>query len=174
MKKHLPNIITLARIIGAMSLLFTDVSTDMMSPFWIIYLFCGITDMIDGFLARKLHAESKQGAMFDSVADLCFVGMCAWKLFPNLNLEKWMWIWIAIIALIKIINLISALVVHGKFVFPHTIANKYTGLLLFISIPIYVCLAFDILINVTVIIATFAAIQEGHYIRTKQKIYENR
>ena len=166
--KFLPNIITSVRIIGAICLLFTDVSADMKSRFWTIYLFCGITDMIDGFLARKLHAESKQGAMFDSVADLCFVGMCAWKMLPILILDKWMWIWIAIIAMIKIINQISALVVHGKFMFPHTIANKATGLLLFLSIPIYICFALDIPIIITTIIATFAAIQEEHYIRAKQ------
>ncbi len=29
--------------------------------------------MLDGFLARKLNAESKTGAVLDSVADFCFV-----------------------------------------------------------------------------------------------------
>lgn len=169
--KHLPNIITSARIIGAICLLFTDVSVDMNNPFWIIYLLCGITDMIDGYLARKLHVESKQGAILDSIADLCFVVCCAWKLFPILILDKWMWIWIVIIALIKIINQISALVVHDKFVFPHTNANKFTGLSLFVSVPMYVCFTFDIPIIVTAIIATIAATQEGHYIRIKQANY---
>jgi len=168
MNKHLPNIVTLARIIGAICLLLVDVSMDLKSPFWIIYLFCGITDMIDGSLARKLDAESKHGAMFDSIADLCFVGCCAWKLLPVLVLENWMWIWIAIIALIKIINQISALVVHAKFMFPHTAANKVTGVLLFVSIPIYACFALDVPIIMTAIIATFAAIEEGHIIRMNQ------
>lgn len=167
MNKHLPNIVTLARIIGAICLLLVDVSMDLMSPFWIIYLFCGITDMIDGSLARKLDAESKHGAMFDSIADLCFVGCCAWKLFPVLNLEIWMWIWIAIIALIKIINQISAGVVCGKFVFPHTMANKLTGFLLFVSIPLSHLFHLFALLIFTAMVATFAAIQEGHIIRTK-------
>jgi len=70
--------------------------------------------------------------------------------------------------LIKIINQLSALVFYGKFLFPHTIANKVTGLLLFLSIPIYTCFALDMPIIITTIISTFAAIQEGHYIRTKQ------
>jgi len=159
--KHLANIITFARIIGAICLLFTGVSADLKSPFWIIYLLCGITDMIDGFLARKLHADTKLGAMLDSIADLCFVGCCAWMLLPILILDNWMWIWIAIIALIKIINQISALVVHGKFMFPHTIANKVTGVLLFLSISIYACFDLYMPIIITAIFATFAAIQEG-------------
>jgi len=162
----LPNIITLTRIIGAICLLICDVSADLKSLFWIIYLLCGLTDMVDGFLARKLHADSRQGAMLDSVADLCFVGCCAWQLFPVLTLDKWMWIWIGVIALIKIINQISALVVHGKVVFPHTIANKVTGLLLFVSVPIYACFICETAIIITAIAATFAAVQEGHYIRT--------
>ncbi len=170
--KHLPNIITLTRIIGAICLLLVDFLVDLKSPFWIVYLLCGITDMLDGYLARRLHAESKQGVMFDSVADLCFVGCCAWKLFPLLFFDSWMWIWIAIIALIKIINQISALVVHGKFVCPHTIANKVTGLLLFLSVPIYVCFAMYIPIIITAIIATFAAIQERYYIRRLYKFTE--
>ena len=33
--------------------------------------------MMDGYLARKLHAESKSGAVLDSVADICFVACCA-------------------------------------------------------------------------------------------------
>ena len=32
-----------------------------------------VSDMADGDLARKLHAESKTGAVLDSMADLCFV-----------------------------------------------------------------------------------------------------
>lgn len=43
------------------------------AAFWTVYGLCGISDMADGYLARRLHAESKRGAMLDSVADLCFV-----------------------------------------------------------------------------------------------------
>lgn len=165
MKNILPNIITFTRTIGAITLLLTDVSTDWMSSFWIIYLLCGITDMADGFIARKLNTTSKFGAMLDSVADLCFAVCCAWKIFPLLILDTWMWIWIVLIGFIKIINQVSALVCCGKIVFPHTIANKITGLLIFISIPIYLCFSSEYPIFITAFIATFAAIQEGHYIR---------
>lgn len=163
--KFLPNIITSARIVGAMCLLFTDVSVDLKTPFWVLYLLCGITDMLDGLLARKLRAESKLGATFDSLADLCFVGCCAWKLYPLLVFDSWMWIWGAVILVVKIVNQVSAWVVHGRFMFLHTIANKVTGLLLFFGIPVYVCFALDLPLIITAIVATFAAIQEGHYIR---------
>ena len=68
--KHIPNIITTLRILGAVCLLLYNPAG---AAFWIIYGLCGVSDMADGDLARKLHAESKTGAVLDSVADLCFV-----------------------------------------------------------------------------------------------------
>jgi len=41
--------------------------------------------MVDGYLARRLHAESKTGALLDSVADLCFVACCAIRLTSGLT-----------------------------------------------------------------------------------------
>lgn len=68
--KHLPNVITILRIAGSISLLFCDVTGWL---FWVLYALCGISDMIDGWLAIKLHAETKAGAVLDSVADIVFV-----------------------------------------------------------------------------------------------------
>ena len=78
---QLPNIITLLRIAGSMGLLFCDV---MGVAIWIIYGLCGISDIVDGWLARKLKCVTKKGALLDSLADICFVVCCAWKLLPIL------------------------------------------------------------------------------------------
>ena len=50
--------------------------------FCLIYGFCGISDIADGWLARKLKCVTKTGALLDSLADICFVACCAWKLLP--------------------------------------------------------------------------------------------
>ena len=64
-----------------------------------------------------------------------------------------------------IVNQISSLIIIKKFCFPHTIANKLTGFLLFLTVPtISWCI---IPIAIVALIATFAAIQEGHSIRNK-------
>ena len=86
---HLPNIITLLRIAGSIGLLLCDV-TGM--EFWTIYALCGISDMADGWLARKLKCDTRTGALLDSLADICFVGCCAWKLLPILELPQWLWL----------------------------------------------------------------------------------
>ena len=159
--KRIPNIISALRILGAICLLLFYPAN---VAFWVIYGLCGISDMLDGYLARKLHAESKTGAVLDSLADICFVACCAIRLIPVVQIPKWLWIWAAVIAAIKIINQVSALIVCKRFCFPHTKANKLTGLLLFLFVPT----VFWSIVPLAFVagVASFAAVQEGHFIRT--------
>ena len=121
--------------------------------------------MIDGWLARKLHVQSKTGSVLDSIADLSFVACCAIQLLPTMSIPLWLWIWAGIIVIIKIVNQISSLIIIKRFCFPHTITNKLTGVLLFITVPtIDWCI---IPVTIVTAIATCAAIQEGHSIRHK-------
>lgn len=158
--KRLPNVISVLRIAGSIGLLFCDVAGWL---FWTLYALCGISDMVDGPLARNLHAESKTGAILDSVSDIVFVACCAIRLFPVLEIPVWLCIWAGIIVTIKIINQISALIVCKRVCFPHTVANKLTGSLLFLTIPAVFLSVIPI--AVVAAIATFAAVQEGHFIR---------
>ena len=148
-------------MVGAVALLLYNGAS---STFWVIYTVCGISDIADGWLARKLKCDTKTGALLDSLADICFVACCAWKLLPILELPQWLWLWAGIIVAIKIVNQLSALVMYGRCCFPHTTANKVTGFLLFLVIP----MTYWSIIPIAIVaaIATFAAIQEGHYIRT--------
>ena len=157
---QLPNTITLLRIAGSLGLLLCDVTSVV---FWIIYGLCGISDIVDGWLARKLKCVTKTGALLDSMADICFVVCCAWKLLPILELPQWLWLWAGVIVAIKVVNQISALVMYGHCCFPHTTANKATGFVLFIAVPMTVWSIIPIVIVASV--ATFAAIHEGHFIR---------
>ena len=159
--KHLPNVISILRIAGSLSLLFCAVTE---WSFWVLYALCGISDMVDGWLARKLHAEAKAGAVLDSVADIVFVACCAIRLLPVLEIPAWLWIWAGVIVFIKVVNQVSSLVVCKRFCFPHTWANKLTGLLLFLAVPTVFWSVIPLAISAAV--ATFAAVQEGHFIRT--------
>ena len=165
--KYLPNVISVLRIAGSIGLLFCDVAGWL---FWALYALCGISDMVDGWLARNLQAESKTGAVLDSVADIVFVACCAIRLLPVLEIPVWLCIWAGVIVFIKMVNQVSALVVCKRFCFPHTWANKLTGFLLFLTVP--TMFRSMIPISIVAALATFAAVQEGHSIRTKQ--VENR
>ena len=163
--KHLPNAISALRFLGAVCLLFFGVES---CAFWAIYFVCGLSDMADGYLARKLGCESKVGALLDSLADLAFVICCCFKLIPVLAFPKWLWFLGGVIVAIKVINQISALVMYKRCIFPHTGANKVTGVLLFVGVPLTVFLESFVPMAVIAGVATFAAVQEGHYIRTEK------
>ncbi len=161
------NIITGFRILLSIAILFVS---PFSKGFYILYLAAGLSDMIDGTVARKTGTASDFGSKLDSIADIIFVAVCLIKLIPILNIEKRLYIWIALIALIKIINIISALIIYKRIIFLHTILNKITGLLAFILPLTLPFLELRYSVPVVCTIATIAAIQEGHFIRTKNQI----
>ena len=163
MKKQIANIITFCRILSSMGLLFCPVFS---SSFWGLYLFCGLTDMVDGTVARKTGAVTKFGARLDSVADFLFAAVSFGKLLPVIRLPAWIWFWAAAIAVVKLVNLIWGL--HRRKQIPslHTMMNKASGLCLFL-LPLTV--AFVELRHTApavCAVATIAAIQEGYCIAT--------
>ena len=157
------NLITGTRILCSIALLFCQ----PLSPsFIVLYLIAGLTDMIDGTVARRTNTASEFGAKLDTAADFVLVAICLWKLLPSLAVPMWLWIWIGGIALIKAVNLLSGYIFQKRFVAMHTVMNKVTGILLFIlplTLPIM-----DLTYSAPIVcaVATFAAVQEGHFIRT--------
>ncbi len=164
--KHLPNILSSLRIVGTVALLLCDVAG---TTFMTLYALCGISDIADGWLARKLKCVTRTGALLDSLADICFVTCCAWKLLPILELPQWLWLWAGVIVAIKVVNQLSALVMYGRCCFPHTLANKWAGFLLFIAVP----MTFWSVVPITLVaaVATFAAVQEGCVLARAESSY---
>ena len=157
------NIITGIRIICGTALLFVPV----FSPaFYALYLIAGFSDMIDGTVARKTGTVSEFGSNLDTAADFVLVIVCLVKLLPVIHPPVWLIICIIVIAVIKVINLISGYVMRKEFAAPHTVMNKVTGLLLFV-LPLTLTVI-DLKFSGAVVCAAavIAAIQEGHLIRT--------
>lgn len=157
------NCITGIRIACSIALLFCPV----FSPaFFALYIIAGVGDMIDGTVARKTGTVSKFGSKLDTVADLVLVIICLIKLIPVIHIPSWLILWIVVIAVIKAVNLISGYVIRKEIVALHTVMNKVTGLFLFL-LPLTLSFI-DLKYSgaVASATATFAAIQEGHLIRT--------
>ena len=164
--KNIANYISISR--GIMSILLLIPETFSIA-FYIIYIYCGISDMLDGFIARKSKNESKLGARLDSVSDIIFVIVAMIKILPILNLTNGIIIWGVAIVFIKIVNVTCSYIYYKKIVLPHTVANKTTGLILFIT-PFIIFNTNSIVFEIIICsIATFAAVQEGHYIRTRNQ-----
>ena len=163
MTKHIANILTGCRIFGSILLLFFPAFS---LDFYITYILCGFSDMLDGTIARKTNSSSKFGSQLDTIADLVFVVVSMIKLLPVIHIPGWLWIWGGVIAVIKISNIMWGYVSKKQFISLHTIMNKVTGLLLFL-LPLtisFVELKYTAIVVCSV--ATFSAIQEGFYIIT--------
>lgn len=158
-------IITSIRILCSIALLFFPV----FSPsFYTLYIVAGVSDMIDGTVARKTGSASEFGSKLDTVADCILVAVCLIKLIPVLDIPSWLYIWVIIIALIKVFNIIYGYVKHKELVAAHTVMNKITGVLLFIlplTVPIINLKYTGVFVSA---VATFAAIREGQYIRARR------
>ena len=157
------NILTFSRIAAGIVLLLCPV----FSPaFYALYIAAGLSDMLDGYVARKTDTVSKFGARLDTIADFVFVVVCLIKVLPVLRVSAWLYAWIGIIALIKVVNIISGFAVRKRFVPVHSVMNKATGALLFLLPLMVPAVPLKYSAIVVCVVATFAAIQEGHFIRT--------
>ena len=152
------NIITGSRIVLSVALLFCPA----LSPvFFVLYIAAGITDMIDGAVARKTGTVSEFGARLDTVADIVLVAVCLFKLLPVLDVPVWLCIWIAVIAVIKVGNIAVGYLRQKKLISVHSILNKVTGGLLFVFPLTLTWIHFKYSAAVVCAVATVAAVHEG-------------
>ena len=164
------NVISCIRILCGVVLAFCNPFSKL---FYALYTLGGISDILDGYVARHFGKETGLGAKLDTIADVLFVIVVLQKVFAAVFIPTWLIIWVIVIAIIKCINIVSGFVCMGHFVTEHTVLNKVCGALLF-AIPLCVnkfpWQSVAILIILTGILATIAAVQEGHYIRIGEEI----
>ena len=160
MKKHIANIITGSRIVFSLPLLFLPLSS---AWFYVLYLLCGLSDMIDGTVARRMGSASEFGARLDTVSDFVFMTVALIKFVPYLHIPTWLWIWIGVIAMMKLVNAAWGFVRTGKITFPHTVLNKVTGLLLFLLPMTISFIEPTYTVPFVCAVATVAAIHEVYY-----------
>ena len=122
------NVITGLRILVSAVLLFCPVFSPI---FYVLYLIAGLSDMVDGIIARKTDSVSEFGSRLDGVADFVFVAVCLIRVLPVLDIPIWLYVWTAVIFFVKIINIISGYIMQKRYVAVHTTMNKATGVLLF-------------------------------------------
>ena len=163
MNPNTANAITVCRIVLSILLFLCPVYS---VPFWIVYVFAGATDVLDGYIARRMGITSPLGSRLDTAADFVFFVVCLIIFIPVLDIPVWLYVWVAVIAAIKIINIISTYKMHGKLIVAHTVMNKISGLLLFILPMTFTSVELTYSSIVVCSIATFAAVQEGHFMRT--------
>lgn len=158
MKKNIANAITAGRIALSIGLLFTE---PLSALFYAIYIMAGITDMIDGTIARRLGAATEKGARIDTAADMVFVAAVLIKLIPVLEIPVWIMAWALAILIVKLVNM----ALNRGMAAVHSLMNKLAGLVLFI-IPLTLDMI-DVRYSLAIgcILASAASIDEMRRIR---------
>ena len=161
------NIITCCRILCSIIMIFVPMPS---ISFFVIYMICGLSDALDGLVARRTNTASKFGAKLDTIADFIFVIVLLVKILFGIDIPIWSWIWIIAITIIKFTNLIIGVVRNKKLIVEHTILNKITGISLFLLPLTLFWIDFKFSATVVCVVATISAIQEGYYIRNSREI----
>ena len=156
-KMNLPNGITAARMAGTAALLLVRPLTP---GFYILYTLTGLTDVLDGWIARRTGTASDFGARLDSAADLLFYAVVLCRLLPILDVRMPPEIWYAVggVLLLRLLGYAVAAVRYRRFAALHTKLNKLTGLCVF---SIAYLLDSPALVPVCCLICLLAAIAAG-------------
>lgn len=128
--KYLPNCITAVRIVGTAAMLFMK---PLSKIFLIVYAVAGFTDVLDGFIARKMGTISDFGSKLDSVADLLLYFVMLVKLFPVMwvVLPNIIWAMVGAIVVVRFCAYMVAAKKYKRFSAQHTYMNKASGLAVF-------------------------------------------
>ena len=129
MKRNIANALTISRILCGVCLLFFEVFS---LSFYFLYIVCGLSDMLDGFVARKTKSATEFGSKLDSIADVVFLICASVKLLPEIDLPPWLWLWILLIFIVKSISIILGFIQKKTITIPHSKLNKACGFLLFL------------------------------------------
>ncbi len=156
---NLPCMITSIRILATVFMLFTKPFSGV---FYLVYTLSGITDIADGYVARKTKQVSEFGARLDSIADIIFYSVMVFKLFSVLWSKVPCAVWsVAFAALVvRIASYILAAFKYKRFASLHTYMNKFTGFLFFLIPYTITCSFFDAFCVLTCCVGTIATAEE--------------
>ncbi len=102
----IPNIITLGRILLVPVIVWAIASNQMAIAF-AIFIVAGVSDAIDGFLAKRFNMASELGALLDPLADKAllvsiYIALGTWGAVPG---------WIVILVVSRDIMIVAAVIV---------------------------------------------------------------
>ena len=103
------------------------------NEFFLLYLYCGLSDVADGMVARKTDTISALGSKLDSVSDLFLYTVMMLKIMKYLKMYLPVYVWALIYTVLAIRALCYLYIAMRKcrFLSRHTIFNKMTGLSMF-------------------------------------------
>ena len=138
-RKYIPNMITACRLAGTVWMLFLEPLSGL---FFVVYTLAGLSDILDGWIARSKKLVSELGTKLDSAADLLYYSVMFVKIMPILvrTLPLPIWIGVGAIVVIRLVSYLLAAVKYKRFASLHTYMHKVSGGAVFL-IPYSLCTA---------------------------------
>jgi len=138
--RHIPNILSISRIFFGIALLFLG-----KNKFW--FLGClaaaGISDVLDGILARRFGWESELGQKLDSAADGVYI-VCAILAvifsIENLSVTLYNYAIFAVLFAGRAVNMVITWVKFRRVGFIHTRSSRWASVPIFILLPVSIIL----------------------------------
>lgn len=169
--KQIANIITSIRIILSIIMFFLF---PYPWAFFSLYIIGGLTDVLDGYIARKTNTKSEFGAKLDSIADIVLFTVILKAVFHWMGEEILKFIPIlGVIVLLRLINFVIAAYKYHTFAILHTIGNKAAGFFLFFA-PFFIWLQFSTGLWFLCILALWSAFEETLIHITSKELNRNR
>lgn len=168
-KSSIPNLISVLRILGTAAMLFAEPFTPV---FFVLYTVCGMTDVLDGAIARATNSTSELGAKLDSAADLLFYAVMLVRIFPVLwvRLPRSIWLIVGAAVVIRVISYTFVALRYHRFSSLHTPLNKLTGLMVF-AVPYLISLPIAVPGCFTVAITAFLSSAQELFLHLRNQTY---
>lgn len=123
-----------------------------------LYALGGVTDLLDGWLARRWRVAGPAGARLDSAADvvfwLCVTLWAARATGPRLAA---LLPWVGTVLALRLLAFAAALVRRHPPLPLHTVASKAAGVTLWLALPLWVALGWGWLVPAAGTVACLAA-----------------
>ena len=127
--QRMPNALSIVRIPLSLSVLLVKPFSAL---FFILYILCGATDALDGFIARRFNAMSALGARLDSVADFVFFGAALYVFLTAMAIPAFLIMWAILIVAVRFMGLGRAFSKYKEWAALHTYAYKLAGFTFFL------------------------------------------
>jgi len=109
---NLPNLISLGRLLAAPIGIWLILGGDLRTTFW-LFLAAGVSDAVDGFIAKRFDSRSDLGALLDPIADKALII----SMVVTLGLAGYLPTWLVILVVFRDVLII------GGFMLSMTVAE---------------------------------------------------
>ncbi len=112
---NVPNLISLGRLLSVPVAVWLILADQIQAAFW-LFIAAGISDAVDGFIAKRFNAETKLGRFLDPIADKALLV----SVFITLGQEGLLQAWLVILVVFR-----DAVIVGGALLF-ETLTHSLT------------------------------------------------